>query len=135
MPTTISTLEDDSETVSTIVTSTSMNDNFTKEFENDKMKTDCEEDSPYTIQNSIQIAMERWINVTPISPDKFLANLLISRGYDTTLTSSQALRNAVGPPSDKQIMDYDQNILFAVRNSDLQSLQSLFKSGRRLVRF
>jgi hypothetical protein len=129
--------EDDSETVSTTVTSTTINDNMKKRIENQIMDADSDEDtstsphSPYSIQNRIQIAMERWNNVSPIPPDKFLAKLLLSRGYDTTLVSSQALRISVGPPTEKQILDYDQDILNAVRTSDLDTIKLLFESGKR----
>ena len=123
--------DDDNDTVSTIITSTTINESIKREFENHILDVNSDEEnnphSPYTIQNRILIAAQRWNNVSPISPDKFLAKLLSSRGYDTTLISSQALRSAVGPPSDKQIVDYDQEILNAVRTSNLEKIQpSLF---------
>ena len=130
--------DDDNDTVSTTITSTTINETMRREFDNHILDVNSDDDnphSPYTIQNRILIATERWNNVSPISPDKFLAKLLSSRGYDTTLISSQALRSAVGPPADKQILDYDQEILNAVRTSNLEKIQQLFNTGRRLVIF
>ncbi len=64
-----------------------------------------------------------------ISPEKFLAKLLVSRGYDTTLIPARSTRS--GSPSLKQIQDYDTAIVTAVRNSDIFSLKRLHAEGRR----
>ncbi len=47
---------------------------------------------PYHIQGRIKLAIERWGSITAIPPDRFLAKLLSSRGYETTLFPAVMLR-------------------------------------------
>lgn len=136
--------EDDNETVSTMRTSMSFQDHVSRDFEvrvpdsfigdndNDEGQLVDDPHSPYHIQSKIKLAIERWNTVTPIAPDRFLAKLLSSRGYDTTLVASSSLRETRGPPTPKQVSDYDVDIVNAVRTSDMNALKRLFAEGRSM---
>jgi hypothetical protein len=95
--------------------------------DNDDEKNDPR--GPYLVQERIHQALERWDTVTAISPEKFLAKLLMSRGYDTSLFPSKNSR--LNPPQPKQVQDYDSIIVNSVRNSDLTTLKRLYVEGRR----
>ena len=48
---------------------------------------------PYMVHGRILQAIERWGSITPISPDIFLAKILVTHGYDTSLINSATYRS------------------------------------------
>ena len=67
------------------------------------------------------------IQFQPIAPGLFLAKLMISRGYEPIfrpLLTGQQLRVV---PSVKQIEDYDNDLIHAVRNSNLSKIADHYR--------
>lgn len=54
---------------------------------------ESDKSGPYLIQQNLQVVLNKWslMSSTPIRPDKFLQNLLQSRGYDTRMVASSEL--------------------------------------------
>lgn len=85
--------------------------------------------SPFQITSHVEKVVSRWNKVSPIPPDQFLIRLLNSRGYDTCLIP--ALESPFRrPPTSQQVKDYDNEMVGAIRNSDLDALRVLHDSGR-----
>jgi hypothetical protein len=85
---------------------------------------------PRQVSKRVRLVIRKWGSILPIPPERFLHKLLVSRGYDTTSINAlvSPLRQA---PTQKQVEDYDLEVVGAVRSSNLQRLKSLYMSGKR----
>ena len=66
-----------------------------------------------------------------LSPQEFLWRILAERGYETAAmpANKQAF---FGPPTNKQVQDYDLAIVNAVKTGDLEGLQAMAAQGRQM---
>lgn len=89
---------------------------------------------PSKVHERVHAVVEKWGSITPIPPDKFLQKLLLSRNYSARFVGAIDVRNRhPWQPSMKQMVDYDRELVDAVRNSDLEKLKALTSSGRSLT--
>jgi hypothetical protein len=88
---------------------------------------------PYQVQHRVFSVVEKWGSITPIPPEKFLQKLLMSRNYSARFVCAIDVRNRCHwQPTMKQMVDYDREMVDAVRNSNLPKLKALASSGRNL---
>lgn len=90
---------------------------------------DYDSEHPLRMQMNVNQTIENWGSAVAIPPHDFLAKLLNKRGYsskDISALNSQYRRI----PTAKQILDYDVNLVNAVRTSDLDSLKKFKESGK-----
>lgn len=66
-----------------------------------------------------------------VSPQEYLQRILYERGYETELIPA-TLQPFFRPPHDKQIEDYDMNLVGAVKRGDIETLRQLADTGRRM---
>ena len=95
----------------------------------DDIPRDYDPSSPAEICTSVDFLLRTWtssIQFQPIAPDLFLSNLMISRGYQPILRPS-LLTSHRRVPSVKQIEDYDNDLIHAVRNSDLSKIADHYR--------
>jgi len=85
------------------------------------------------ICNKIHLSVQRWGTSFLVAPDLCLTNLLKSRGYNSAKIPAANLLMRRPPLSDKQMADYDKQLLFAIRSSDLASLKQLQSEGRSMM--
>jgi hypothetical protein len=76
--------------------------------------------------------IQRWGKVLPVPPVEFLHNILTYRGYDTRLIPSLNPLDNRRLPTEKQVQDYDNDLVWAIRNSNLSRLKDLHSQGRSL---
>lgn len=95
------------------------------------MPTAAELRSPYLVQCSVKMLVHSWGPVAPVPPDYFLQRLLQSRGYDHIYIQAMGLRNE-RHASVKQIEDYDNELVWAIRNSDLPTIRALHGQGKSM---
>mmetsp|Transcript_25396 Transcript_25396/g.42556 ORF Transcript_25396/g.42556 Transcript_25396/m.42556 type:complete len:303 (-) Transcript_25396:191-1099(-) len=81
----------------------------------------------YQIQKRVEQLVTTWGAVAPVHPQHFLQRIMESRGYDATMIPAMTYRI---PPYPRQVHDYDNELVWAVRNSDLAHIISLAQSGR-----
>jgi len=95
--------------------------------------TDIDIYQPHQVQERVRLVVQSWGSVAAaISPDKFLYRLLTSRGYSAVATpalQSEYKRS----PTPKQLKDYDNELLNAIRQSDLEKIKALRANGRSLT--
>ena len=99
----------------------------------DEDTDDADRFDPRHVVSHVKALVRSWGSVIPISPERFLAKLLISRGYvfEAIPAFSSSERRT---PSRQQTTDYDAELADAVRRSDLAKLQKLHEAGRWYVR-
>lgn len=86
---------------------------------------------PQHVTSHVLAILEKWSKVTAISPDTFLTKLLSTRGYDCTAIPPHCTKRKCAP-SEKEISDYDNELVWAIRNSHLEKLKVLKYSGRSM---
>ena len=82
-----------------------------------------------TVHDLIMSVSQKWTNVTPVSPETFLVNMLKSRGFPTESTEQIYRRR----PTIKQLQDYTSIILTAIRKSDIKLLRTLHNNGHSMT--
>jgi hypothetical protein len=83
------------------------------------------------VSERVSTWVQRWGKVVPVPPVEFLHNILTYRGYETNpIPSLSRYENRC--PSEKQIRDYDNDLVWAIRNSDLPRIKELHSQGRSL---
>lgn len=83
------------------------------------------------VSEFVQRCLTRWgPTLLPVQPEYFLQRILQGRGYSTEhiLPCDAKTRPK---PSEKQVHDYDNALVWAIRDSDLAKLTSLYNKGRR----
>ena len=82
------------------------------------------------VAKKVKMVMNQWGPVEAIPPERFLIKLLKSRGHESTFipASNSSFRKV---PSSKQLMDYDKDVVGAVRTSNLEKLKDIQSTGRR----
>eukprot|EP01040_Poterioochromonas_malhamensis_P003977 gene3977-4254_t len=90
---------------------------------------DMDSHDPSVVTKRVNLFIHRWGRVVPIPPDQFFKNILQKRGYSEEFVPalSPEIRR---PPTIKQLQDYDNEIVWAVRNSDLPKVKELQQSGK-----
>lgn len=83
------------------------------------------------VQQSVKTVLQTWGTVLPVHPDHFLHAMLTSRGYETSKIPSMQMKQ-MRTPTMKQIMDYDNELVWAIRNSDLPKIRYLWSTGRSM---
>lgn len=86
---------------------------------------------PYQVQKNVKLLLQTWGSVSAVAPDFFLSQLLESRGYENLHINSLAQRN-IRTPSVHQIESYDNELVWAIRNSNLPQLKVLWESGKNM---
>eukprot|EP01041_Mallomonas_annulata_P008647 gene8647-17839_t len=85
------------------------------------------------LQRKIEIVVQRWGKSCLTAPDKCLTHLLQSRGYSAeTIKPHDFLLNRPSLSS-KEIKDYDNELVYAVRMSDLKSIKRLHSEGYSMM--
>eukprot|EP01031_Cornospumella_fuschlensis_P026313 gene26313-31786_t len=84
------------------------------------------------VADYVQGQVLKWSKVLPVNPEHFLQRILQCRGYDTNYIKT-CPRDEERLPSEQQIKDYDNDIVWAIRNSDLAKLQELHANGRSMT--
>lgn len=87
--------------------------------------------NPRNMQQNVKLLMSKWGNVKPIAPHIFLQRLLQSRGYDH-LFIAPFVRKSNRAPSAKQTGDYDNELVWAIRNSNLEQIKFLSSQGKSM---
>eukprot|EP00607_Mallomonas_marina_P008825 CAMPEP_0182420916 /NCGR_PEP_ID=MMETSP1167-20130531/6031_1 /TAXON_ID=2988 /ORGANISM="Mallomonas Sp, Strain CCMP3275" /LENGTH=316 /DNA_ID=CAMNT_0024597493 /DNA_START=125 /DNA_END=1075 /DNA_ORIENTATION=+ len=87
----------------------------------------------HEIQQKIFMSVQRWGKSFLIAPDKCLAHLLQSRGYSSDKIPIDSLLNERGIPSKEQIADYDNELVYAIRSSNLATIKRLHSQGRSMM--
>jgi hypothetical protein len=84
------------------------------------------------VGSHVNALVRSWGSVVAIAPERFIAKLMISRGYacDAIPALCASERRM---PSEQQTTDYDAELADAVRRSDLDKLQKLYEGGRWYV--
>lgn len=92
---------------------------------------DADPTSSAEVNDSIKLLLCKWntINVV-IPPSEFLSKILHSRGYSDAPIHGMSLQRRV--PSASQVQDYDNELVWAVRQSNLDKLIQLYQFGRSL---
>jgi len=85
---------------------------------------------PYQVQNNVHLLIEKWGKVFPIPPDQFLLKLVHSRGFKNKYLEYSETSMKKRSPSLKQTMDYDNELVRAVRTSNLLSLKTQYAQGK-----
>eukprot|EP01040_Poterioochromonas_malhamensis_P003978 gene3978-4255_t len=90
---------------------------------------DMDSHDPSVVTKRVNLFIHRWGRVVPIPPDQFFKNILQKRGYSEEFVPalSPEIRR---PPTIKQLQDYDNEIVWAIRNSDLKKLETLHRNGK-----
>jgi len=87
--------------------------------------------SPHQVQKNVECVIRTWGCVAPVCPEHFLKQLLSSRGYCHDYIN--ALDHRINPiPSSVQLKSYDNDLVWAIRNSDLSSLMQLCQKGKSM---
>ncbi|KAJ1429442.1 hypothetical protein B484DRAFT_348119 [Ochromonadaceae sp. CCMP2298] len=81
----------------------------------------------HQVQKSVRLLIKSWVGVIPVQPDYFLQRMLESRKYDSTTIDWAVLATA---PSPNQINDYCNDLVWAMRNSELPRIKQLHAEGR-----
>lgn len=88
--------------------------------------------SPYFVQKTLQCLLHKWGNmVQAIHPFEFMKNMTSSRGYTLNLVPS-LVGMGRSPPTEKQMNDYDNELVWSVRQGNLEHLQQLYNAGRSM---
>jgi len=84
------------------------------------------------VGSHVNALVRSWGSVVAIAPERFIAKLMISRGYACdAIPALCASERRI--PSEQQTTDYDAELADAVRRSDLDKLQKLYEGGRWYV--
>jgi hypothetical protein len=87
-----------------------------------------EDDHPHKMQENVMMTIQKWGAVSAIPPAEFLSKLLGKRGYSSkTIPALKSQYRRI--PTDKQLNDYDIQLVNAVRTSDLDSIKKMKESG------
>eukprot|EP01035_Chromulina_nebulosa_P020582 gene20582-26689_t len=119
-------LEDSESDLSESCSSSSSNSGSSSEDESVLETLDIRH--PRRIHKRISLVVQLWGRVNPIPPDQFLLRLLSCRGYDYDLIPA-VQSTYYKAPTDKQINDYTNELINAVRYSDLNKLKALVDKG------
>ena len=111
-----------------------------------EMETDEDDER---VSKKVLHYVQRWGRVVPVHPLEFLKSILKHRGYQHEFVSSLSLESRryshshfqsyfLFPcfiflcrlPTRKQLEDYDNELVWAIRNSDLKKLEELFQAGK-----
>lgn len=87
---------------------------------------------PYLVSERVKLTVEKWGATAAIPPDKFLQRILSSRGYPGEMIESMN-SPCRRMPTQKEIEDYDSELVTAVRYSDLPKIKSLRDVGRSMT--
>jgi len=87
---------------------------------------------PFQVSKHVELTVQRWGVLSAIAPDQFLKRILNSRGYSTDMMPAMASPYRQ-TPTNKQMQDYDSELVGAVRSSDLTKLKSLRDIGRSMT--
>lgn len=94
-----------------------------------EMETDEDDEM---VSKKVLHYVQRWGRVVPVHPLEFLKNILKHRGYQHEFVPSLSLESR-RLPTRKQLEDYDNELVWAIRNSDLKKLEELFQAGKSLT--
>lgn len=82
---------------------------------------------PYQVDTSVQYVTNSWSSLTPVHPQHFLQRLLQSRGYGSApYHIPPNYRRSVAI---KDLNDYDNTLVWAIRRSDLPLIASMWTQG------
>jgi len=107
-------------------------DSIDDEYYDNDILSSMDPYGPILVPERVKLVVQKWGSIIAISPDKFLARLLNTRGYSSEMIpamQSQYRRK----PTDKELKDYDIEILTAFRVSDLGKIKVLKEKGRTLT--
>ena len=107
-------------------------DSVTNEMIESEINRSNDPYGPFLIKERVDLIVQRWGPLIAISPDKFLLRILDSRGYCTDMISSMESQYR-RKPTLKEMEDYDNDILTAIRLSDLNKLKLMKEDGRTLT--
>jgi len=88
-----------------------------------------DQEHPLRMHLNVALTIQKWGAATAIAPCEFLTKLLSKRGYNSkniSALNSQYRRI----PTEKQICDYDVDLVNAIRTSDLDGLKKMRASGK-----
>lgn len=85
------------------------------------------------IHEKINMSVQRWGKSFLIAPELCLSNLLKCRGYTSAKIPATTLLTKRPPVSEKQMADYDKQLLMAIRSSDLERVKQLCSEGRSMM--
>lgn len=102
----------------------------TNSIESDPISEFAETYIPPNIHQNVSAIVQLWGKVDPMAPYDFLMKLFDNRGYEASYLQAPFRKRHA---SAQQISDYGNDIIAAVRTSDLDALRQLHSQGKTMM--